>query len=134
MLIDYAQANRPASRPPRLTCLPARSDAMIDRRFLFTLVPASCLSLMAGVAQAQRPAVRFDRDIRPVLSDNCFHCHGPDEGQRQAELRLDLKADAFADRDGTAAFRPGDPVGSAAWQRITSDDPDLRMPPPDSSS
>ncbi len=106
---------------------------MIDRRFLFTLVPASCLSLMAGVAQAQRPAVRFDRDIRPVLSDNCFHCHGPDEGQRQAELRLDLKADAFADRDGPAAFRPGDPVGSAAWQRITSDDPDLRMPPPDSN-
>ena len=75
--------------------------------------------------------LNFNRDVRPLLSDRCFLCHGPDEGDRQAGLRLDL-----ADGDEGAhqsAFAPGAPEESELWSRITSDDPELVMPPPDST-
>jgi mono/diheme cytochrome c family protein len=73
--------------------------------------------------------VDFQRDIRPILSSACFQCHGPDEKNRKAELRLDTKAGAFADHDGTAAFVPGKPEKSAAYLRLSADDPKKRMPP-----
>ncbi|HEV3024632.1 MAG TPA: PSD1 and planctomycete cytochrome C domain-containing protein [Pirellulales bacterium] len=76
--------------------------------------------------------VDFARDIRPFLSANCFKCHGPDDTQRQAELRLDTQAGAFAERDGHFAFVAGKPDASEVWKRITSADPDERMPPADS--
>jgi hypothetical protein len=72
--------------------------------------------------------LEFNRDVRPILSDNCFFCHGPDAEQRQAGLRLDLREDALA----AAAFLPGVPDESLLVQRILSDDPDELMPPPDS--
>ena len=74
--------------------------------------------------------IDFARDIRPILSDKCFFCHGPDEEHRKAKLRLDLKSDAFADKDGVTAFVPGDLAKSESWHRIISDDPDEVMPPP----
>src|SRR5207249_984115 len=74
----------------------------------------------------------FARDIRPILSANCFKCHGPDDGQRQAELRLDTKDGAFADRDGHFPLVAGKLDESEVWKRITSSDPDQRMPPADS--
>ncbi len=77
--------------------------------------------------------VDFARDIRPILSDKCFFCHGPDEERREADLRLDLKENAFRETDGVAAFRAGDLKGSEAWHRITTDDPDDLMPPSDSN-
>lgn len=77
--------------------------------------------------------IRFDRDIRPILSDRCFYCHGPDEEHREAELRLDLKETAFADRDGVSPVTPGDLTKSLIWQRIISDDEYEMMPPPDSN-
>ncbi len=87
----------------------------------------------AGVAPAVRAdPVDFDRDIRPILSDNCYACHGPDAEARQAELRLDTQEGAFAERDGAPAFVPSRPVQSEALRRIFADDPDERMPPPDS--
>ncbi len=76
--------------------------------------------------------VDFNRDIRPILSENCFHCHGPDANTREADLRLDLEADAKRDLGGHVAIKPGDPSGSTVWERIAHDDPDEIMPPPDS--
>jgi hypothetical protein len=76
--------------------------------------------------------VKFNRDIRPFLSDTCFRCHGPDSTTRQADLRLDVEASAKAERDGHPAIVAKKPEGSEAVLRILSDDPDLRMPPPKS--
>jgi len=73
---------------------------------------------------------RFDRDIRPLLADHCFACHGPDAAARQAGLRLDTRAGATADRDGGPAVAPGEPRASVLVARVRSDDPDLVMPPP----
>ncbi len=80
---------------------------------------------------SERP-VKFNRDIRPILSETCFHCHGPDEHGRRAELRLDTSDGALADLGGYQAIKPGDLKNSEAWGRILSDDPDELMPPPES--
>lgn len=71
--------------------------------------------------------VDFNRDIRTLLSDRCFACHGPDENVRKAELRLDLENEAFAGE--APIIVRGDAAASELYQRITSDDPELRMPP-----
>ncbi len=70
----------------------------------------------------------FGRDILPLLSDRCFQCHGPDEANRQADLRLDRRLDAIE----SGAIVPGDPDNSELTQRLVTDDDDLRMPPVDS--
>lgn len=75
-------------------------------------------------------AVDFSREIRPILSDNCFFCHGPDEKKREAGLRLDDEASAKKDNEGVIAVIPGNPEKSALIQRILSTDPDEVMPPP----
>jgi len=79
-------------------------------------------------------AVDYNRDIRPILSENCFACHGFDEKARKAKLRLDVAEFAHANRDGFTAFKPGDLANSEAWLRIISPDEDEVMPPPDSHS
>ncbi len=85
----------------------------------------SILSLcLCGSAAA---APDFDRDIRPLLSDRCFKCHGPDAERRQAELRLDTRAGALE-----FVIVPGKPEESELISRITADDSDVRMPPPQS--
>jgi mono/diheme cytochrome c family protein len=73
--------------------------------------------------------VDFNRDIRPIFSDNCFACHGPDEKQRIANLRLDTKEGAFADRGGYQVIMPGKAAESKLYQRISSKEPGNRMPP-----
>lgn len=73
--------------------------------------------------------VDFAREVRPILSENCFHCHGPDEKARKGDLRLDRKEGALADLGGYAAVVPGKPKESELLARITSSDPDERMPP-----
>ncbi len=78
----------------------------------------------------QAADVSFNRDIRPILSENCFACHGLDAKQRKADLRLDVAANALAERDGNFAIKPGDLAKSEVWQRISSDDPAEVMPPP----
>ena len=83
---------------------------------------------LQGIASGQEP-LRFNRDIRPILSDTCFKCHGPDSGKRQAGLRLDARENAVE----KAALVPGDPGASKIIQRITNPDPDEQMPPPDSN-
>src|SRR5437763_10655291 len=77
--------------------------------------------------------ILFNRDIRPFLSDTCFKCHGPDSAARKADLRLDSLAGATADLGGGyGAIVPGHPDQSEAFRRITSDDPQDKMPPPKS--
>src|SRR4051812_34858917 len=80
---------------------------------------------------ADAPArVRFNRDIGPVLSENCFACHGPDHTHRKADLRLDTKDGLFGKVKHGAAVVPGDVAKSELIARITSGDPDEVMPPP----
>ncbi|MCZ6806556.1 MAG: hypothetical protein O7F08_06355, partial [Deltaproteobacteria bacterium] len=73
--------------------------------------------------------ISFNRDIRPILAENCFQCHGPDARARKAKLRLDTRAGATADRNGLAAVVPSDADGSLLIQRITSGEEASRMPP-----
>jgi hypothetical protein len=85
---------------------------------------------LTGRAGAESPAaVEFNRDVRPILSDKCFACHGPDKGKRKADLRLDVEADAFADRGGYRALVAGKPDQSELYRRITEEDAGRRMPP-----
>jgi hypothetical protein len=91
---------------------------------------AAVLFLAASVSRATADEpIHFRRDVRPILSAVCYQCHGPDEKQRKAHLRLDTKLGAFADRDGSFALVPGKPKGSLLFQRITAQDPKKLMPP-----
>lgn len=85
-------------------------------------------------ASAEDDSIDFNRDIRPILSDNCFACHGPDQKQRQGGFRLDDKSSALGKGEsGEPVIVPGNLDASGLIARITSDDSDLRMPPADSS-
>ena len=88
---------------------------------------ACVLVVMAATARADQQRLQFNRDVRPILSDKCFACHGPDSGTREADLRLDTAEGAHE-----WAVVPGDPDDSTVVSRITETDPDLRMPPRES--
>ncbi len=88
--------------------------------------------VLAASSAPARPLIDFDREVRPILSDNCYECHGPDERARKAKLRLDTKDGAFRVKDGKAVIVPGRGLESELVKRITSKDPDEVMPPPDS--
>src|SRR5690606_14381077 len=76
--------------------------------------------------------VQFNRDIRPILSNHCFNCHGPDAGTREADLRLDNRAGLLGDgKDAAGVIVPGQIEESPLWQRISSSDPFEQMPPPE---
>jgi Protein of unknown function (DUF1553)/Protein of unknown function (DUF1549)/Planctomycete cytochrome C/Concanavalin A-like lectin/glucanases superfamily len=95
-------------------------------------IPLAALAFCA-TSFAQTPAhVDFQREIRPILSENCFQCHGPDADSRQADLRLDRHDTALADRSGSAAIVPGNSAASLLYQRISATDPINRMPPVES--
>ncbi|HUG90537.1 MAG TPA: c-type cytochrome domain-containing protein, partial [Planctomycetaceae bacterium] len=82
-------------------------------------------------ADARDPIPEFNRDIRPLLSDRCFQCHGPDGAQRQADLRLDVEESVRAGRDGVRAVVPGRPQDSEVIRRVAAPDESERMPPPE---
>lgn len=87
--------------------------------------------ITCDTAWSEERQVSFNRDIRPILSDNCFLCHGPDEGSRQAGLRLDVPELAVRPADsGKAAIVPGMPEMSELVRRVLSKDPEQVMPPP----
>jgi hypothetical protein len=89
--------------------------------------------LLGASATAQPRAIDFNRDIRPLLSKHCYACHGPDDAQRQAELRLDRRDAALAVLEsGATPVVPGDSSKSELYRRVTSADADERMPPADS--
>jgi len=86
----------------------------------------------AQSAELANAKIDFNRDIRPLLSDNCYACHGPDEAHREAGLRLDVKESAFGELDsGERALVPGDLAASHLYQRLITEDEDERMPPVD---
>ncbi len=92
----------------------------------------SCLAVLPLVLQAQPGGIRFDRDIRPILSDNCYSCHGPDAGSRKAGLRLDLEEEALSDRGGSRAIDRENPSRSLLLSRISHPEASERMPPAES--
>lgn len=111
------------------------------RRKIFVATPAAlikggfCLLLFANpVVLTAQDEVLFNRDVRPILSNNCFHCHGFDPNTREAELRIDTFAGATAELNSGEGFAivPGKPDESVLFRRMSSHDSDLQMPPQDS--
>ena len=106
------------------------------------LLPLILLGFLCSIGIADDPkphspspagrAIEFNRDIRPILSDACFACHGLDPKARKAKLRLDVPEGAFAERKGVTPITPFDVKNSEVWQRVSSTDADVVMPPPDS--
>src|ERR1041384_5994054 len=95
------------------------------------LVNFAAPELAAKNESAPLPAkIDFSRDILPVISSKCFHCHGPDEKHREAKLRLDVRDEAVKERKGSFAIKPGDLKNSELITRITTRDEDDLMPPP----
>ena len=95
--------------------------------------PARADAKAAG-SQPQPPLVKieFNRDIRPILSDACFHCHGPDQNKRKGGLRLDVRDEALkAAKSGKIPILPGAPGKSEVVLRVFSEDEEERMPPPE---
>ena len=94
-----------------------------------------CCILFFSAAVDQRivaeDKIDFSRQIRPILSAACYQCHGPDEKQRQAALRLDQQESLLVNRDVRPAVVPGNHTQSELFHRISSNDPEMRMPPPD---
>ena len=77
-------------------------------------------------------AVRFNRDVRPILANTCYQCHGPDPGGRKAKLRFDREDGFFGAREGGPTVVKGKPEASPLYLRILSKDPEELMPPPKS--
>ena len=105
---------------------PRRAPAAM-RPFPSLALGSLLLVLTAGVDAAEAP-LDYNESIRPILSENCFYCHGPDANKRKAKLRLDVRAEALAKQ----AFVPGKPAESELLKRLVSKDPEEVMPPPDS--
>jgi mono/diheme cytochrome c family protein len=102
---------------------------MSSRRPRFVLVwmiLAASAARSAGAEGADR--VEFNRDVRPILSENCFACHGPDKGHRKGELRLDIKEGLAKQQDGVRVVVAGDPAFSELYRRLITHDPEERMP------
>jgi hypothetical protein len=104
-------------------------------KYIISLIIAILIQDSMACAQEATSSepLRFNRDIRPILSDNCFSCHGPDAAHRQAGLRLDLRDEAIKPAEsGDTAIVPGKPTASMLVMRIESTDAGESMPPPKS--
>jgi hypothetical protein len=97
------------------------------------LLAVFTVSARSGTRAAEK--LQYNKDIRPILSDRCFKCHGPDKGSRKAGLRLDIAEEAYAERKKTGkhAIVPGKPDKSLVCEKIFSTDPDDQMPPPEAN-
>jgi len=102
---------------------------MIPLRNFSSLLRASIFVVGFGAGSAAW-ALDYSRDIKPILSENCFSCHGFDEKARKGKLRLDVAESAYAERNGIFRIKPGDLANSEVWARITSTDEEEVMPPP----
>ena len=99
------------------------------------LLAAGCITFALSTrADAPESDIHFNKDILPILSKHCFACHGPDQQQRKADLRLDTQEGLFATLDGMAVVSPGKPEASSLVERIRTHDPEDLMPPPESKN
>ena len=98
----------------------------------FFALPLSLFGVAVAAVAADAP-VSFNREVRPILSDKCYYCHGSDSNHRKADRRLDTREGALAEKDGVKAIVPGKPEDSDAIVRILSKDSDEQMPPPKSN-
>lgn len=116
---------------------------MIKEKFLYLigwlLLLAACSpSVPEEIAEAETSLpdqLDFNIHVKPILSDRCFACHGPDQANRKAGLRLDVAEAAYAElpeNPGRRAIKPGSPGGSEVFHRLLTDDPEFVMPPPES--
>ena len=98
---------------------------------LAALCAGAVLAVMhaPGVTLAAQARIDFQRDVRPILSDNCFLCHGPDQSTRKANLRLDLHQDTLTARRNGTPVVAGKPDQSLIYKKIIESDPARRMPP-----
>ncbi len=124
-----------AATRPHGVDLDTRPAGAAVPRWLAVLILACAVPMIEAAegpsAIAASPG--YNRDIRPILAENCFACHGPDAGKRKAGLALQARARAVeALADGVRAIVPGDPAASELIRRIASADVDTRMPPPQS--
>ncbi|SVA23273.1 uncharacterized protein METZ01_LOCUS76127, partial [marine metagenome] len=120
--------------PPENAC--ASGDTTMNIRHACFVSFAACITVASAwtgsfgaAAQVSAAGVDFQRDVRPILADKCFQCHGPDESSRQAGLRLDIRDSAFEERPRGAAIVPSDVDASLLYQRIAHSDERRRMPP-----
>ena len=90
----------------------------------------AAILMLVLVSAGASSNIDFQRDVRPILASNCFQCHGPDTGTRQAGLRLDTREGLFVDRKTGPVVLAGKPEASRLYQRISEPKPALRMPPP----
>ena len=105
----------------------------MPERILFIAALLAAFFAVSICRAAPGARVDYNHHIKPLLSDRCYACHGPDEKARKAKLRLDQKADAFRlAADGTAIIKPGDSARSELYRRIVSTNPDEKMPPAES--
>ena len=96
---------------------------------ILSLLALVCIASAACAAEPAPAKIEYNRDVRPILSDKCFKCHGPDAKARKAELRLDLRDNALADHDGARPIVPKQADKSEVVRRIETDDEDDLMPP-----
>ena len=131
-----------ADRQARIRLMPVKSPTKVTLlripRVAFWVAVAlpALTSARNGAAAEAAGKLDFNFQVRPILADRCFKCHGPDEKARKAKLRLDLPETAYAFRDkdtGKAAVVPGHPEQSELCRRIVATDDDDRMPPPASN-
>src|ERR1700691_4807505 len=107
-----------------------RQNAMCSAPASFGRMAALVILLAASNGLGVTPAkLEYNRDVRTILSDKCFKCHGPDSQARKAELRLDVRESALALHDGVPPLVTGKPEQSEIVRRIETDDPEDHMPP-----
>ena len=110
---------------------PIQKKSKFPLHVVALLIGISCCAGRSGLAIAADQSPTYDKEVRPILSQFCFKCHGPDDGQRQAGLRLDTKEGATSPVDsGHTAIVPGNVDKSELVRRILSEDAEIRMPPP----
>ena len=127
--MDSARNRVSGSRLGIVVC--AASLAVIGGVVAFQTSP----SAVGAPPEAPAPTeIRYGQHVRPILSDRCFKCHGPDQAARQSKLRLDDPISAMRDRGGYAAIVPGAVEASELWRRVSHHDPGERMPPRDSGT
>lgn len=107
--------------------LPGRDERRRGAATTISLI--LCALSPTGSIASEKPSLDYGRDVRPILSENCFHCHGQDSKKRMAGLRLDSFEGATAQRGGSAALVPGKPEASSLYSRITAQQAARRMPP-----